>query len=261
MFPFHHLFSYLEYKLNAVDSHSLHSPFVFDFYQNIIKGKQNLEVFDEIESYRKALLRTDESIVINDYGAGSQVNKSGKRKISDLARSGLSSGKFSRMLFRLVDFLGGGEIVELGTSFGINTLYLAKSNPRAHIITFEGCTESIKIARGLFNKAGQSNIEMIEGNIDLTLDAFTKEAGRINLVYFDANHQYDATLRYYHQLRPLAHADTIFVIDDIYWSQPMKKAWKELVALPEVTLSMDIFDAGLLFFNQDFCKEHFVLEF
>ena len=247
--------------MNAVGSHSLQAPFIFSFCENVIKGEKQSNVFDEIEGYRKELLKDGRSIAVRDFGAGSRVSKAGKRKVSDLARSGLSSGKFSQLLFRLSRFAGATDIVELGTSFGINTLYLAKSAPKARVITFEGCGASADIAANIFDRAGQFNIEMIRGNIDFTLHDYINRLDKVDLVYFDANHRFDPTLQYYRQFRPLIHADTVFVIDDIYWSRPMGKAWKKLVEQPEVTLSIDIFDAGLLFFNKDFYKEHYVLEF
>lgn len=247
--------------MSAVGSHSLQAPFIFSFYESVIKGKKRSNVFDEIEGYRRELLKDSRSIDIRDFGAGSRVSKARKRKVCDLARSGLSSRKFSQMLFRLSRFTGATDIVELGTSFGINTLYLAKSDPKAKVITFEGCGASADIAANIFDRAAQFNIEVIRGNIDQTLNDYIHRMDKVDLVYFDANHRYDPTLRYYRQFRPLIHADTVFVMDDIYWSRSMGNAWKKLVEQPEVTLSIDIFDAGLLFFNEDFYKEHYVLEF
>ena len=258
---FYQLSKFLEYKLNAVNRYSLQAPFIFDFYDKVIKGKKQSEVFDEIEGFRKGLLNNDKAIEIKDFGAGSQVSKSAKRKVKDLARSGLSSRKFSEMLSRLSDYMKATNIVELGTSLGINTLYLARSNPKAMVTTFEGCIESAKVAVDLFNNAHQENIRLVEGNIDETLNDFLKNTSKVDLVYFDANHQFDATLNYYKQFLPLTHDRTVFVFDDIYWSKSMEKAWKTLIQKPEVTLSLDIFDAGLLFFNKDFYKEHYVLEF
>ena len=261
MFSFYQISKFLEYKLNAVSSHSLQAPFIFNFYKSVIKDKKRSNVFEEIEGYRKELLKDRRSIAVRDFGAGSRVNKARKRKVCDLAGSGLSSSKFSQLLFRLSRFVGATDIVELGTSFGINTLYLAKSAPEARVITFEGCGESADIAANIFDRAEQLNIEVIRGNIDLTLNDYINRMDKVDLVYFDANHRFDPTLRYYRQFRPLIHADTVFVMDDIYWSRSMEKAWKKLIEQPEVTLSIDIFDAGLLFFNKDFYKEHYVLEF
>lgn len=261
MFSFYQISKFLAYKLNEVGIHSLHAPFIFDFYQQVIKGKERPDVAEDIERYRKTLLNNDEHIKISDFGAGSRVDKSAQRVVKEVARSGLSSRKFSEMLLRLSAYTGAVNIVELGTSFGINTLYLAKSNPKARVTTFEGCLETAEIARDIFKRANQRNIEVITGNIDLTLPGFLKGARQVDLVYFDANHQFDATIDYYRQLLPAIHSSTVFIIDDIYWSKPMEKAWKKLIKQDEVTLSIDIFDAGLLFFNRDLYKEHYVLEF
>jgi hypothetical protein len=40
----------------------------------------------------------------------------------------------------------------------------------------------------------------------------------------------------------------------------MTQAWKELCNLPEVTVSADIFEMGILFFKPDQIKQHFILK-
>ena len=241
--------------------HALHSPFLYEFYTQGLISKKGNSIFSKIEVFRNELLQDNRLITINDFGAGSRVDKSPKRRIKDIAKSALSTKKFSEVLFRIAKISDATQIIELGTSLGINTLYLSAVGEKVSITTFEGCEETAAVASKLFEKAQRTNIEMIVGNINETLPYFLKTRDVIDLVYFDANHQYQSTMNYYELLRNKIHNKTIFIFDDIHWSKGMNSAWMEIVGLPEVTLSLDIYDAGIVFFDKSFTKEHYVLDF
>ncbi len=258
---FFQLKKFLDYKLNAVGKHSLHSPFVYRLNKEVLQQKTNEEAFNKIESLRSGLLLDNRVITINDYGAGSSVDASPKRSIRDMAKSGLSDAKFSKTLFHLSKFIQARTIVELGTSFGINALYLSESSLEGTVYSFEGCSETQEVAKQVIESAKVKNIHLIDGNIDKTLPDFVSSKQKIDLVYFDANHQYQPTMDYFNLLQPFSHQHSVFVIDDIYWSKEMTRAWKKLKQHPAVTLSIDIFDAGLLFFNNEFSKENHIIDY
>ena len=255
------ILQFLKYKLNAVSRHSLHSPFLYNFYTTVLKSKKENILFDEIEILRKALLQNEDTININDFGAGSRVDASSERKIKDIAKSALSAEKFSKTLFRIAESSNAEEIVELGTSLGINSLYISAVAEKVRVTTFEGCGETAEVANSLFKKSNRNNINLIVGNINETLPEFLDSISSIDLVYFDANHQYQSTMDYYRLFKDKIHYKTIFIFDDIHWSKGMNKAWMEIINLHEVTLSLDIYDAGIVFFDKSFTKEHYVLDF
>ena len=53
--------------------------------------------------------------------------------------------------------------------------------------------------------------------------------------------------------------NSIIVFDDIYWSDQMEEAWKEIVNNKRVTLSIDLFKMGIVFFHPSIVKEHYKL--
>ena len=152
-------------------------------------------------------------------------------------------------------------MVELGTSVGINTCYLA-TNSNIKVFTFEGSEQLASIANGIFSSHNEAkNIELISGNIDKTLPEFLASPRQVDFAFVDANHRYEATIAYFGQLKAVASQDTILVFDDIYWSKEMTAAWKYIIAQPEVTLSIDLFEVGLIFFREDISKQHYQLNF
>lgn len=251
---------YFKYFHLKTDEHSLHSPFFYNFYLNIIKNNSYSKKWDEIENFRKALLKNETELKILDLGAGSKVENSSTRKIKSIARHSLSSSKFSQFIFRLIQDYNFENIIDLGTSFGITTAYMAKANPNTSIYTFEADPNALKIAKEV--NINQGNIKFHEGDIGSLLpEMLHKSNSKIDLVYADANHTYEASIDYYNIIQPNLTSNSIYILDDIHWSAGMKKAWEELKLRKEVTSSIDLFDAGLLFFNSDFKKQHYVLDF
>ncbi|MDH5476330.1 MAG: class I SAM-dependent methyltransferase [Cyclobacteriaceae bacterium] len=251
---------YLSYFFNAVNEHSLHTPFLYELYTKVIKSSHLNGDYSEIEALHKQLLKDKHNISLTEFGAGSSVNTNNKRSIGDIARNSLTSPKYSALFYRLIKYFNVRNIVELGTSFGINSLYLAKYEA-TNVYTFEGCTNTANIAKTNFEKVGATNIKVIEGNIDKTLSSFFDGSIKPDMVYMDANHRYAPTLQYFELILKNNHNNTIVIIDDIHWSEEMSKAWKEICNHPEVTLSLDLNRCGILFFKNDLSKQHFYLTF
>lgn len=251
---------YIRYFHLKTDEHSLHSPFFYNFFLNIIKGNSVDTSWDAIESNRTKLLNDSSIINMSDLGAGSKVSKSSIRTVRSIAKHSLSQAKFSQFLFRLIQHFDYKTIVELGTSLGINTYYLASANSSASIHTFEGDPHTLKIAKEI-NSTSQ-NICFYEGDIEVQLPALLQQLSHpIDLVYADANHTYEASVLYFNNILPYLSEKSIYIMDDIHWSAGMKKAWEELKDRKEVKASIDLFDAGMLFFNTDLKKQHYILDF
>jgi predicted O-methyltransferase YrrM len=252
---------WLGYWLKQTDEHSLHSPFFFDLYTKIIKGHHDNSRFQEVKRLYNQYLQDKTALTITDLGAGSKVNSSNKRTIASIARNSTTPARFSALLCRLIEYMEYKTVLELGTSLGVNTLYMEKAKTQPEIVSFEGGPEIIKIASRQLNKSKQ--IRLIEGNIDTTLPAFLSSISskKLDMVYMDANHTYDASLRYFNQIVPKLHTNSLVIMDDIHWSEGMNKAWQEVKKHPAVCSTIDLFEAGLIFFNPDLSKEHFILQF
>ncbi len=254
-----HLQSYLSHWLNAVDEHSIHSPFFFDFYTKVIKQTREELAFPVIERIRQKLLDNNSELVMNDLGAPSPHFKSNNRKISQLAATSLSPEKFCRFYFRMIQYFGAKNIVELGTSLGISALYLAQSK-LAKVTTFEGNTAVADIALTNFESTETGNIKIIEGNIDETLPEFLQTPQKIDFVLMDANHRYQPTLNYFEWLSKRMADKGVIVLDDIHYSPEMEKAWLKLKNNELVYGSIDLFRCGILFFDPALNKQHFICQ-
>ena len=216
---------------------------------------------NRIEAVREELLQSEDFVKIEDLGAKSLASSQSQRRVRSIARHGLSSPRFSRLLYRLLTHLEANYVVELGTSLGVNTLYLSAARPLAQVYTLEGISALADRAEDIFRQQGQSNIRLIRGNIDQTLPALLPRLPQVDLAYLDANHRYEPTVRYFEQIVEKVHQRSVIVVDDIYWSKEMQRAWQTIRQHTSVTLSVDLFQVGLVFFQPLSVRQHYTLMF
>ncbi len=248
---------FISYWLNALDEHSLHSPFLFDFYTTVVKNPPAHPRYKYIEKLRRKLLRNHRTIRVHDLG--SSTGRKPIRKISSIARTSLSTPRFSSIYAQLVRHCGARHIIELGTSLGINTLYLS-DNKDVRVTTFEGSPAIAEIAALTFEFASRKNIELVVGDIDHTLPDFLQKVSRVDLAFIDANHQYDPTVRYFEWLLRKVNENSVIIVDDIYHSPGMVAAWRYVREHRLVYGSADLFRCGIVFFDPSLNKQHAILQ-
>jgi len=248
---------YLRYLFTAANGkgHGVHSPFVFEFITRVLNDNRRFYAFDGIEKIRTQLLSNHTLIEIQDYGAGSRVAKKNTRKISDVAKSSLKPAKYSQLLFRMIDYYGPKKIIELGTSLGITSAYLASANPAAKVTTFEGSETIAQIAKQNHGSLGLANISLLEGNFDQELPRWLAQNKKVDFAFIDGNHAYKPTMAYFEALLDVVEDHSILVFDDIHWSKEMEEAWAQISAHPRVTLSIDLFFIGIVFFRKEFAQK------
>ncbi len=255
---------YLYYYLTASNGkgHGIHSPFVFDFIINVLNDKRNFYAYSQIENLRQELLNDNEIINIEDFGAGSTISKTNQRKICDITKHAAKNKKLAQLLFRIANYYQPKNIIELGTSLGISSAYLASANVNSQLITIEGSRQIATIAQKNMQYLGLNNIQSITGNFDDKLPDVLKNISSVDLVFVDGNHQKEPTLKYFDQLLEHASDQSIFIFDDIHWSQEMEEAWEHIKQSSQVTLTIDLFFIGLVFFRKNFkAKQDFILRF
>ena len=214
----------------------------------------------DIERLRRTLVTDERELKITDFGAGSRTGNSNKRSIKSIAHDVATPSKFSVLLSALIDYMDYKEVIELGTSLGLNTLYMS-TNEQVKVTTFEGDSSLCEVAQNNFDALKRKNIKIIEGNIDDRLPIELANKKQIDLAYIDANHRYEPTLKYFDQILSKMSLNGLIILDDIHWSKGMWLAWNEIKRKPESILSIDIFEAGLVFINPELQAGHYTLKF
>ena len=252
---------YFRYLFIAKGKHSAQSPFLYNFITKVLNAKKEDKNCRTIEALRKELCISKQIIQITDFGAGSSINNSKKRRVKDVARNSAKNEKFGQLLYRICRNFKPKNIIELGTSLGVSTCYLAKANPSAQVFTFEGCSETAAIAKKNFNNLNLENIDITIGDFKETLTQKLEEIKNVDLAFVDGNHQEKPTIAYFEEILKFSSNESIFIFDDIHWSCGMENAWDYIKSHQRTTLSIDLFFVGIVFVKTELSKEHFTIRF
>lgn len=252
---FYQIKQYIKFLLKSTNQHGVHSPFVYNLVTKCFYDKTNYSTYKSVLGYKKALLKNKTSVSVIDLGAGSQVMKQRERLVSDIAKNAGATNKRAKLLFRLTQYLKSKNILELGTSLGISTHAMSLGNPNSNMTTIEGCPNTSKFANNNFNANQFKNINLITGDFNDEIKKLT--SNKYDFIFFDGNHQKEATLHYFETLLETAHNDSVFIFDDIYWSEGMTEAWETIKQHPKVTVTIDTFFWGFVFFRKEQNKQHF----
>lgn len=242
----------------------MHSPFVFDLVTKCIYDKKKYPEYEVLKCYRKSLLNNHTTIEVTDFGAGSRVFRSNQRKVSAIAKNAGISPKNAELLFRITNYFQPESILEIGTSLGLATSALSLGNKHAKITSLEGCPQTMAMAKNQCQLQNLNNIEFVNTKFEDYLKTDNRQQipiaiGTDNLIYFDGNHSKNATLSYFELLLPTISNDSVWIFDDIHWSQDMEEAWELIKNHPKVTVTLDTFQWGIVFFRSEQAKEHFTI--
>ena len=275
--------SWLRHQLTAWNTggEGVHSPYLFEWVRMVMMDKNSFYIWGEIERCREKMLRDERESEFVDYGSGKLKGENGKlkgengerRRVCDIARRSLAKRKYAQMLSRLVNWLGashrlengsgtayslefrGLTIVELGTSLGVTTAYMAAMDSRNRVVTFEGCEAVANIAKENWKALNINNIECRVGKIDA--EQLTRDIEHLDVAFIDANHTYEGTCKYFDVLAGKVREKSVIVVDDIHYSEEMEKAWKAICADERVTSTIDLYQMGLVFFDKHYWKRNY----
>ena len=271
---FYRICSWLKHYLTAWNTggEGVHSPYLFEWVRMVMSDKHTYYVWEDIEAIREDMLRDQQVVTFVDYGSGKGQTgdkANGERRVMDIAKRSLAQKKYAQMLYRLVNWLGasrslefgGLHVLELGTSLGVTTAYLAAVDSRNRVVTCEGCAEVAAVAMRNWDRLGLKNVECRVG--ELTSDSLQQVVdslqGKIDVAFVDANHTYAGTREYFNVLAGKVHDKSVIVVDDIHYNAEMEQAWKEICADERVTSTIDLYQMGMVFFDRHYWRRNYIM--
>lgn len=257
----HYLHAVWRYYYQARTRYDVHSPFLSPWVEAVLEDDREFYAFDEAEIIRQYWLHSGMSVDYSfDPGAGSRAGQGSQRQVKDMVKNSAVDQETGRRLFRMVNYHHPKTILELGTNLGLSSMYMQAACRSARLITIEGHPEVARFAAESFRRAKRPAPEIRTGLFSEELPIVLSEADQLDFVFIDGDHRYEPTLQYVKLLMPRLHERSVLVIGDIHWSSGMEAAWAELRQHPRVTISVDLFHMGVLFFRSEPQeKEHFTL--
>ena len=260
---FHTVIKYLGYIIfsSHKKGHGIHSPFVFNLVSNVFRNKIPSGVVLELENIRKQMISEKRVISVSDFGAGSVYSNKKMRKVSEIAVHSSIPGKYGSLLYRLSKEYGGDDILELGTSLGMSTMYLAAGSSSSTVHTIEGSPELSALAKENFSHTSLGNIISYTGTFDDVIDDLGKQKLVPGLVFIDGDHRKESVARYFSKMIRLGNSRTVIVLDDIHGSAEMGEAWEVIKKHPSVRITVDIFRMGLVFFREGVSRTDYIIRY
>ena len=248
---------YIKYIRKAQGRHQIHSPYVYDFVDVCVQKVLPITFQKQLISVSKELRNNHTPIDQFDLGAGSKIKES-TNTIARVYKKSSSKGTFFNILYQISSHYQPKLVLELGTNLGLGTIALASGIQSGKVISIEGCKNTLTIAQENISKLNLQNIELIHSSFDKYLDNINNLI--FDLVYIDGDHKGESLERYLTKLNEFTHDETLFILDDIRWSDDMFLAWNNLSKSTDYHLSMDLFKMGILVKKQSKYKEHFVIK-
>ena len=261
--------SWLKFHLTAWNTggEGVHSPYLFEWVRMVMMDKNSFYIWGDIERCREKMLQDGRVLRFEDFGSGAkEKGEVTERRVSDLAKNSLTGKRYAQMLSRLVNWLGqkqerkdGLVIVELGTSLGITTAYLAAMDSKNKVVSYEGCEAVANVAKDNWKSLNIKNIECRVGEItaDSLQMAVDRMSEQVDVAFIDANHTYASTCKYFDVLAGKVHEKSVIVVDDIHHSKEMEQAWKAICADARVTSTIDLYQMGLVFFDKHYWRRNY----
>lgn len=251
------IIAYFKHQLTANNRHGTHSPFVYRLADEVIYDFSDKKVYGALEDQRKKLFNDDSDIEITRPKEDNRLKKKSNQKVRVLAKSVLKKPRLAQLIFRLAQNSLPKQVIVFDANFGISAAYLAKACPQAKVIAVENCAEIAAIANQMFEDLELNNVQLV---IDNFTEALTTN-GPLDFVYVDGKQSKKTILAYFTWCLPQLHNQSVFICKDIHQSEEMKDAWAELKNHPQVTVTIDLFWLGLVYFRKGQAKEHFKLKF
>lgn len=254
-----HVQEWLKYQIIADNPYNIHSPFLYQFWENIISpAKKDTFFYTEIKPVFESLCHNFSYLEKHDLGTG---KRTGKERVSQIAKTSSVRPKYGHILRQLIKYYKPDIAIELGTCLGISTRYMIQDFEGTYFYSVEGSPERYNIAALHLNTLNKPFLTLLQKSFEEALPFILSKHNTIDFVFIDGNHTFEATKAYFEILLPYIHAKTILVFDDIHWSKSMLNAWKYIHEHSNVTLTVDIFQFGICFFNPDLSKENRVLRY
>lgn len=261
MINLHFVFNFIKHYHSATRIDVLHSPFVFELYNSCIARQSAPVALKDINTVWEKALRNDTPVMQNDLGAWRHKQQQRTKPVSFFAKNHAKPKRLAEIIYRMVNKYRYSHCIELGTSLGYTSMHIAKAlPPEARFTTIEGAEEIAAMARTHFEHTSLADrIESLTGNFDDVLPELLETYPSIDFAFIDGNHTYEATINYFRLFLKKVRNNSVLIFDDIYWSSGMSKAWEEIKQHPDVTVTVDLFYIGIVFFRKEQVKEHFKL--
>jgi len=249
---------YFAFRRMAKTAFSVHSPFLYELYENMRHAKiSDAEKDEALYKIRMKFSQCCHTVSFDDPGAkGGHIST----KVGMIYRNTSKPLKQSMAISAAAKHINAKEILEMGTAVGTTSINLQIFNPEATVTTMEGVAEIAEYAKMAFSETGIDSIDLRIGLFKDLIPIYIKQRPKIDFVFMDGHHKGDASAEYVDMLYPAMNDISIIIVDDIYYSPDMYEFWQNMENDSRFQATIDFFHFGLLIKNENLQKMNFKLK-
>ena len=210
--------------------HGVHSPFVFDLITTVIEEKRFYYCYERLKLVRESLLENRDRVVFNNRGY----------TVNEFLKRFCFSEREDMLLFRLANRFQPRTIYIHGCDLGLAPLYLTSWSEGAVCTVIESEPSLAAIAQ-------KTIVEHPSASIDFhtSFNPENTENRIFDFIVLGKTFSIDA----FESFLPYINDNSIIVISDIHSSEKNRKIWKRICVAPKVTVTIDLYSLGIVFFN------------
>ena len=251
MFNLEFVLDYVQHRLEAKNRHGVHSPFVYRLIDEVIYDLHAKSDYPNLKHFCQILRYDDRSILVHDQSTSVKVFVKNKCK----------SLRSAQLIYRLANYFSPNQVIELGTSMGIDTAYVAKSAPQARIISMDQDVDTAAFTSENLAKQAIKNVQILTGDLSQVFPDVLAELQSLDFVLINRGHDKEAMINYLNQCVPKLKETSVVVVDAIYRDKEMNEFWQQMKIHPQITVTIDLFQMGLAFVRPQQAEEHFKIRF
>lgn len=225
----------------------IHSPYLYRLITAVLEEKWPYYHYACVEHLRKEL-KTDHASIDND------TEKRGSNRLEK------TEARCGQLLFRLIQDAHCKTVLELGTSTGLETQYMAFANQKARCISVTTSAEIAALALEGFKKQDLKNIELHLLQNDETPEKILNELGTLDFVLFNQFSGEKECLILFEQCLLKKNKDSLFVFTNIHSNPDILNTWKIIRTHSEVQVTIDLYHLGIVIFNTALEKKKYVIQ-
>ncbi len=244
-----HAIQYIKFYLSASNSkgHGTHSPLVYHFITEILNDTRNFYAYQDIDIVKKQLLSDNRKL--NFLGKETSVASFMKEAIPT---------KYNKLLFRMVAYYKPNYIIEVGSSLGITTAYLASPEKRNLVQTIETNLELGVIASETLSSLALPNTTQSKGSLKEVVSKLSERTFGFILI----NHANWESEELAQHLLDFVEEDAIVIFVEINKNLQTKLFWDNLIYQQNKTISVTLFYFGIIFLKKEVLKkQQFTIRF
>ncbi|MDD2435944.1 MAG: SAM-dependent methyltransferase [Massilibacteroides sp.] len=225
-------------KIRYRKGHGVHSPFVFNFITKVIDERAAYYCLKDIELTRKKFFYENEPFH--------------KWEIRP---------KYGALLMRISNYLKPQNLLLIGSDLSFSALYSSSYASTTRCVVLEEKTEIAAFSRSVIEKHRAKNILLKEGVYQKTVSEVLEHTDKLDFVYFGYPNDSALDIPVFECILPHLHEHSVLILRGIRKTKDRKEFWNRLCARPEVSVTIDVYELGIAFFNHKIHKKNYIVSF